>query len=162
MPSTMPRPARRIGTSVSFLPLTRRPMVRSSGVETDASSSGRSLVASYAMSIAISSTSSLKIFVGVSRSRRMFSLCCTSGCDTTRSVGNPGVVCMARKGTNFAPMKEYQAVILRLTRHTHDDEDALTDLLNERSRGGWEPSMMTQEGGRLTICLLYTSDAADE
>ncbi|CAA9337370.1 MAG: hypothetical protein AVDCRST_MAG40-2233, partial [uncultured Gemmatimonadaceae bacterium] len=26
-------------------------------------------------------------------------------------------------------MKEYQAVILRLTRHTHDDEDALTDLL---------------------------------
>jgi hypothetical protein len=48
-------------------------------------------------------------------------------------------------------MKEYQAVILRLTRHTHDDEDALTDLLNERSRGGWDPAMMTQEGARLTI-----------
>ena len=48
-------------------------------------------------------------------------------------------------------MKEYQAVIVRLTRLARDDEDALTDLLNERSRGGWEPSMMTQEGSRLTI-----------
>jgi hypothetical protein len=48
-------------------------------------------------------------------------------------------------------MKEYQAVILRLTRHTRDDEDALTDLLNERSRGGWEPALLTQDGERLTV-----------
>jgi hypothetical protein len=48
-------------------------------------------------------------------------------------------------------MKEYQAVIVRLTRLARDDEDALTDLLNERSRRGWEPAMMTQEGSRLTI-----------
>lgn len=48
-------------------------------------------------------------------------------------------------------MKEYQAVIVRFTRHARDDEDALTDLLNERSRGGWTPSMMTQDGLRLTI-----------
>ncbi len=48
-------------------------------------------------------------------------------------------------------MKEYQAVILRLTRHTHDDEDALTDLLNERSRGGWEPVMMSENDHRMTI-----------
>jgi hypothetical protein len=48
-------------------------------------------------------------------------------------------------------MKEYQAVIVRLTRHARDDEDALTDLLNERSRGGWEPAMMAQDGERLTI-----------
>lgn len=48
-------------------------------------------------------------------------------------------------------MKEYQAVILRLSRRVHDDEDALTDLLNERSRGGWEPTMMSQDGQRLTI-----------
>ena len=40
MPSTIPSPARRMGTSVSFLPLTRRPTVRSSGVDTAASSSG--------------------------------------------------------------------------------------------------------------------------
>lgn len=56
-------------------------------------------------------------------------------------------------------MKEYQAVILRLTRHMRDDEDALTDLLNERSRGGWEPTMMTQEGTRLTLVFARPSDA---
>src|SRR5438046_523138 len=43
MPSTMPSPARRMGTSVSFFPLTRRPAVRSSGVSTTASSGARSL-----------------------------------------------------------------------------------------------------------------------
>ena len=48
-------------------------------------------------------------------------------------------------------MKEYQAVVIRLTRHLRDDEDALTDLLNERSRSGWEPSMMAQDEHRLTI-----------
>jgi hypothetical protein len=55
------------------------------------------------------------------------------------------------EATIFAIMKEYQAVIVRLSRHTRDDEDALTDLLNERSRGGWEPTMMSQDGERLTI-----------
>jgi hypothetical protein len=48
-------------------------------------------------------------------------------------------------------MKEYQAVIVRLTRHPREDEDALTDLLNERSRSGWEPAMMAQDGLRLTV-----------
>ena len=48
-------------------------------------------------------------------------------------------------------MKEYQAVILRLSQRTRDDEDALTDLLNERSRGGWEAALMSQHGDRLTI-----------
>jgi len=48
-------------------------------------------------------------------------------------------------------MKEYQAVVIRLSRHLRDDEDALTDLLNERSRGGWEPAMMAQDGLRLTV-----------
>jgi len=65
-----------------------------------------------------------------------------------------------RKGSNFAPMKEYQAVILRLTRHQREDEDALTDLLNERSRGGWTPTMMTQDGQRLT--LVFARDADSE
>lgn len=51
----------------------------------------------------------------------------------------------------FAPMKEYQAVVLRLTRHTREDEDALTDLFNERSRGGWDPVMMAQDDQRLTV-----------
>jgi hypothetical protein len=48
-------------------------------------------------------------------------------------------------------MKEYQAVVIRLSRHLRDDEDALTDLLNERSRGGWEPAMMAQDAQRLTV-----------
>ena len=56
-------------------------------------------------------------------------------------------------------MKEYQAVIVRLTRLARDDEDALTDLLNERSRGGWEPAMMTQEGARLTIVFQREAPA---
>jgi hypothetical protein len=48
-------------------------------------------------------------------------------------------------------MKEYQAVIVRLSRKTRDDEDAITDLLNERSRGGWDPELMTQDADRLTV-----------
>ena len=48
-------------------------------------------------------------------------------------------------------MKEYQVVMVRLTRHLRDDEDALTDLLNERSRGGWRPAKLAQDGERLTV-----------
>lgn len=55
-------------------------------------------------------------------------------------------------------MKEYQAVILRLARHQREDEDALTDLLNERSRGGWIPTMMTQDGVRLTVVFAREAE----
>lgn len=48
-------------------------------------------------------------------------------------------------------MKEYQAVFQRRTRHTREDEDSLTDLLNERSRSGWELAMMAQDDTRLTL-----------
>ncbi|HYD55074.1 MAG TPA: hypothetical protein VEA99_20735 [Gemmatimonadaceae bacterium] len=58
-------------------------------------------------------------------------------------------------------MKEYQAVIVRLTRHVREDEDALTDLLNERSRGGWAPTMMTQDGMRLTVVFERSAEAVD-
>lgn len=57
-------------------------------------------------------------------------------------------------------MKEYQAVILRLSMRTLEDEDALTDLLNERSRGGWHPALMTQAAERVTI--LFARDASGE
>ena len=57
-------------------------------------------------------------------------------------------------------MKEYQAVIVRQTRHQREDEEALTDLLNERSRGGWTPTLMTQDGMRLTI--VFSRDATLE
>ncbi len=56
-----------------------------------------------------------------------------------------------------ATVNEYQAVILRLTRHAQDDEDALTDLLNERSRGGWRPCLITQDESRMT--LVFERDA---
>ena len=55
-------------------------------------------------------------------------------------------------------MKEYQAVVLRLTQRAKDDEDALTDLMNERSRGGWEPAMMTQDAQRLVIVFQRSAD----
>jgi hypothetical protein len=61
-------------------------------------------------------------------------------------------------------MKEYQAVMLRLTHHPRDDEDALTDLLNERSRGGWEPAHLTQSGQpggeRLTVIFQRVTTEA--
>src|SRR4029450_11238729 len=57
-------------------------------------------------------------------------------------------------------MKEYQAVVVKLTKHTREDEDTLTDLLNERSRGGWEPALMSQDEQRLTI--LFSRSAAAE
>jgi hypothetical protein len=60
--------------------------------------------------------------------------------------------------STFPAMNEYQAVILKLTRHMQEDEDALTDLLNERSRGGWEPAMMAQGTTRLTV--VFTRRAA--
>jgi len=57
-------------------------------------------------------------------------------------------------------MKEYQAVVIRLSRHLRDDEDALSDLLNERSRGGWEPAMMAQDAQRLTV--VFAREAVPE
>jgi hypothetical protein len=57
-------------------------------------------------------------------------------------------------------MKEYQAVILKLTQRTREDEDALTDLLNERSRGGWEPALMSQDAERLTVVFSRRGEPA--
>ena len=76
-----------MGTRVSFLPATCRPVVRSSGVSISTGWVGRSLVASYAISVAISLTSCLKSRVLVSRSRRIDSLCCTNGWESTVRLG---------------------------------------------------------------------------
>ncbi len=56
-------------------------------------------------------------------------------------------------------MKEYQAVIVRLSRRVREDEDALTDLLNERSRGGWQPELMTQDSERVTVVFSRRAEA---
>jgi len=34
-------------------------------------------------------------------------------------------------------MKQYQVVIFKLHRPLREDEESLTDLLNERARAGW-------------------------
>ncbi|MBX9928785.1 MAG: hypothetical protein K2X99_07720 [Gemmatimonadaceae bacterium] len=57
-------------------------------------------------------------------------------------------------------MKEYQAVIVRVTKHSRDDEDALTDLLNERARGGWAPAMLTQDATRMTVVFERATSAS--
>jgi hypothetical protein len=57
-------------------------------------------------------------------------------------------------------MNEYQAVVLKLTRHVQEDEDALTDLLNERSRSGWELAMMAQGTTRLTVVFCRRPTAS--
>jgi hypothetical protein len=56
-------------------------------------------------------------------------------------------------------MKEYQAVILRLSHRVREDEDALTDLLNERSRGGWQPELMSQDSERFTIIFARRAES---
>jgi hypothetical protein len=68
-------------------------------------------------------------------------------------------VTFAKATSIFAPMKEYQAVIHRFTRQSREDEDALTDLLNERIRSGWAPAMMSQDEQRLTIIFAREADA---
>jgi hypothetical protein len=55
-------------------------------------------------------------------------------------------------------MKEYQVVMLRFSRHVHEDEGALTDLLNERSRSGWRSTMLLQDDHRLTGVFECPSD----
>ena len=59
-------------------------------------------------------------------------------------------------------MKEYQVVIVRVTRHVRDDEDALTDLLNERSRMGWRPGMLSQDGERMTVFFERDTPATEQ
>ncbi len=56
-------------------------------------------------------------------------------------------------------MKEYQAVVVKLTYHSREDEDTLTDLLNERSRSGWEPALMSQHDQRVTILFQRSAVA---
>ena len=60
--------------------------------------------------------------------------------------------------TTIQDMKEYQAVILRLSHRTRDDEDALTDLLNERSRAGWDAAHVTQSEDRLTVIFSRSGE----
>ena len=49
-------------------------------------------------------------------------------------------------------MKQYQAVIIRLQGKSRDDEETVTDLLNERARMGWtDYSIHAVAGSRLLV-----------
>jgi hypothetical protein len=74
-------------------------------------------------------------------------------------MGSPAPYPLPVVSSSFCAMNEYQAVILKLTRHMQEDEDALTDLLNERSRGGWEPALMAQGTTRLTVVFRRRAGA---
>ncbi|HLV26318.1 MAG TPA: hypothetical protein VKZ41_08380 [Gemmatimonadales bacterium] len=59
-------------------------------------------------------------------------------------------------------MKEYQAVVHRLSQRSREDEDTLTDLLNERSRAGWELGNMSQEAERLLLVFVREAQVDPE
>ena len=82
-PSSMPSPARRIGTTVTFLPLICSTSVGPLQHCTVVFSSGKSAVASYASNRASSFVSSRNFLVEISSSRSSPTLCLTSGCLTS-------------------------------------------------------------------------------
>ena len=58
-------------------------------------------------------------------------------------------------------MKQYQVVIVRLTGKGRDDEDSLTDLLNERTRMGWDYNAMTQlDSERMAVVFERNTEVA--
>ena len=50
--------------------------------------------------------------------------------------------------------KQYQVVILRLQGKGRDDEEALTDLLNERARTGWMFETAAPLGGNRVMAVF--------
>lgn len=58
-------------------------------------------------------------------------------------------------------MKQYQVVIVRMSGKGREDEDSLTDLLNERTRMGWSYENMTQlESDRVAVIFERDTEAA--
>lgn len=55
-------------------------------------------------------------------------------------------------------MREYQAVIIRLRQRSREDEEAITDLCNERARAGWTLDRIAGvEGGK--VLAIFTREA---
>jgi hypothetical protein len=55
-------------------------------------------------------------------------------------------------------MREYQVAIVRLQAASREDEEAVTDLLNERARMGWNHQSVTPIG-RGKLLLVFYRDA---
>jgi hypothetical protein len=79
IPSSMPRPARRIGTTSGFGLASLVPRASETGVRTVTVSTRTSRVASYASSVTSSSASLRNVGESVLSSRSVVSLCATSG-----------------------------------------------------------------------------------
>ena len=54
-----------------------------------------------------------------------------------------------------AGMTEYQAVIVRMQGRAREDEDQVTDLLNERARMGWEYHSATKLGDDKLLVVFH-------
>jgi hypothetical protein len=52
-------------------------------------------------------------------------------------------------------MRQYDVVILRLAARSRADEEAVTDLLNERSRAGWTYHSGTPLGATRLLAVFY-------
>lgn len=52
-------------------------------------------------------------------------------------------------------MRQYDAVVLRLSTRARTDEEALADLLNERSRSGWQFHSMTALSATRAIAVFF-------
>lgn len=52
-------------------------------------------------------------------------------------------------------MRQYQSAILRLTGRSRQDEEALTDLLNERERTGWHFQHATALGSSRLLVVFW-------
>lgn len=54
-------------------------------------------------------------------------------------------------------MREYQVAVARIAGKAREDEETLTDLLNERSRAGWEYHDMTPLGAD-RVAVVFTRE----
>ncbi len=51
-------------------------------------------------------------------------------------------------------MTEYQAIVLRLTGRVQQDEEALTDELNDRRRAGWSLFQLVRLSPRRVLAVF--------
>ena len=52
-------------------------------------------------------------------------------------------------------MRQYDVVIAKLAGRSRPDEESLTDLLNERSRAGWQFQWMTPLSPARMLVVFY-------
>jgi len=56
-------------------------------------------------------------------------------------------------------MRQYDVVILRLSARARADEEALADLLNERSRSGWQFHSISALASTRAVVVFYRDTA---